>query len=77
MKQPYGSVYTEASGHDLEERPPSSSKGATSGSLQLGSIPGKPVGHNYGLLSMNYGLLEVVVVHCFGVLCFPGTDSPN
>ena len=34
------------------------------------ALPGKPVAYNYGLLSVNYGLLRGIVAHYFGV---PGT----
>ena len=37
-------------------------------SLQV--IPGKPVAHNYGLLSRNHGLLRGVVACCFGYFAF-------
>ena len=38
-------------------------------------VPRKPVAHNHGLLSMNYGLLEGIgiVAYCFGLLGFQGS----
>ena len=39
---------------------------------ELKKLPGKPVAHNHGLLSMDYGLLWAIVVHDFELLGFPG-----
>ena len=39
---------------------------------QFGLLPGKPVVCNYGLLSINSGLLWSIVACCFGLLGFPG-----
>ena len=38
-----------------------------------GLIPGKPVAYNYGLFSVNYGLLWGIVAYYFGLLGVPGT----
>ena len=37
------------------------------------NIPGKPVAYNYGLLSVDYGLLWGIVAYHFELLSFPGT----
>ena len=37
------------------------------------SVPGKPVAHSYGLLSVNYGLLYGIVACYFGLLGVPGS----
>ena len=38
-------------------------------------LPGKPVACNYGLPSINNGLLWAIVAHCFGLLGFPGKNQ--
>ena len=48
--------------------------------MRVGNLPGEPVASNYGLLSMNSGLLWGIVAYYFRLLGFPGSvflPSPN
>ena len=54
------------------EMPSASTTAALSTLVTLKHLPGKPGAYNYGLLSVNSGLLWGIVACYFGLLGFPG-----
>ena len=42
--------------------------------MESAGLPGKPVAYNYGLLSVNYGLLWSIVTCYLGLLGVPGSS---
>ena len=58
--------------YSSRQRETQNPKTLNSATLQEPNLPGKPVAYNYGLLSINYGLLWGIVASFFGLLGVPG-----